>query len=107
MVSANRLGICSLSLMLVIGQSSFGKPRSVVKVAASASRPDAMGKQTVSVVLDIKPKFYIFANPINNDEFAGEQTTVVVTSGDKHTVIKIQYPPGKRFVDKNSPDLTF
>lgn len=74
----------------------------VVKASAKASKPDADGKQTVTITLEITDKkFHIYANPTKNDIVAGAATTVAVKANVKPEDVKIDYPAGKLYKDKS------
>jgi DsbC/DsbD-like thiol-disulfide interchange protein len=90
------LTVLSASLLLALGQSSPAQIRKsvdAVKVKATAGKPDADGKQVVTLELQIAPKFYIYANPVGNEIVESAQTTVTLTGKGK--LEKVEYPPGK------------
>jgi hypothetical protein len=76
------------------------KSDAVVKVSASADKPSADGKQTVSVVLAHDPGWHTYANPVGQEDLANAQTTVSVSAKAKLEDVKIEYPPGKVVKDK-------
>ena len=53
------------------------KPPRLVKVDATATKIDADGKQIVTVTLDIEKNWYIYANPVKNEELALLQTALL------------------------------
>jgi DsbC/DsbD-like thiol-disulfide interchange protein len=71
------------------------KSDSVVRVAAKADKPDAEGKQTLSITLDIAPDWHVYANPVGNEDLANAQTVVRVSSKGRLENVKIEYPSGK------------
>jgi thiol:disulfide interchange protein len=75
------------------------KSDEVVKATAKADKPDADGKQVVTITLDIDKEFHIYANPIGNEDLASNQTVVTIT-GQGDPKVKIEYPPGKVKPDK-------
>jgi thiol:disulfide interchange protein len=70
---------------------------SVVKATATASKPDADGKETVTITLTIDPKFHLYANPVGNEDLKSNQ---VVVSFKKCVTSKIAYPAGEVKEDK-------
>jgi thiol:disulfide interchange protein len=100
------LAVLSVSLLLALGQSSPAQIRKsvdAVKVKATAGKPDADGKQVVTLELQIAPKFYIYANPVGNEIVESAQTTVTLTGKGK--LEKVEYPPGKVKKEKTTGDL--
>jgi DsbC/DsbD-like thiol-disulfide interchange protein len=77
------------------------KSEAVVKAAAMADKPDADGKQTVTITLDIDKPWHLYANPVENEDLASVQTVVTVGSKVKPEEVQIEYPPGKLHVDKD------
>jgi DsbC/DsbD-like thiol-disulfide interchange protein len=71
------------------------KSDSVVKVTATATRPDADGKQTVTLTLDIEKPWHVYANPVGNDSLDDAATTVTLDAKEKPEVLKVDYPAGK------------
>jgi len=67
----------------------------VVKVAATASKIDAAGKQTVTVTLDVDKGWHIYANPVLDDMLASIQTVVSVDAKTAPKEVKVIYPAGK------------
>lgn len=72
---------------------------SVVKATATADKPDAQGKQTVTLMLRIENPWHVYANKLPED-FPGRPTTVSVEAKTKPDSVKIDYPPGKPVKDK-------
>jgi hypothetical protein len=66
-----------------------------VKVTAMASKPDGSGQQSISIVLDIEKDFYIFANPVGNEDLQPSATSVRLTVEGKPVAAKVSFPPGK------------
>ncbi len=85
----------ALALLVCVNLSAAEAPKTetVVKISATADKPDDAGNQTVTITLDIDKPWYIYANPVGNDMLAPIQTTVKVLS--KVEDAKITYPPGK------------
>jgi uncharacterized protein len=76
------------------------KSDSVVKTTAEATKPDAEGKQAVTVTMVIEPGWHIYANPVGSDDLAAVQTKISVDAKMKLDEAKVQYPPGKQIEDK-------
>jgi hypothetical protein len=72
----------------------------VVKSELKAGKPDADGKQTVTITLTVEKPWHLYANPVNNKDLIDAQT--VVSFGAKAPVkaVKIDYPAGK--LEKNT-----
>lgn len=80
------------------------KSDSVVKVEAKADKPDADGKQTITITLDIDHPWHIYANPVDNEDLTSAQTVVSLAAKGKLDDVKIEYPRSK--VQKDN-DVTF
>lgn len=98
------VGLMGLALLvLLLGQTGIAmaqakKSDAVVKVEAKAdSKPDANGKQTISITLDIDKGWHVYANPVENEDLASVQTSVAIASKVKLDDIKIMYPAGKPY----------
>jgi DsbC/DsbD-like thiol-disulfide interchange protein len=76
-----------------LGQAK--KSDSVVKVETKADKPDANGKQTITITLDIEAPWHIYANPVENEDLGSVQTVVSVASKAKLEDVKVTYPAGK------------
>jgi len=74
----------------------------VVKASAKADKPDAGGKQTVTITLDVKKPYHLYANPVGNKDLKSVQTAVAFTSKVSDT--KIDYPAGTVHKDKDFGD---
>jgi DsbC/DsbD-like thiol-disulfide interchange protein len=75
------------------------KSDAVVKTTATADKPDADGKQTVTITLDIEKPWHLYANPPGNEDVENAQTVITVTSKTKPENVKVEYPPGKLHKD--------
>ncbi len=75
------------------------KSDAVVKAEAKADKPDADGKQTVTITLDIERPWHLYANPVDNEDLASAKTDVAIRAKDKTEGVKIEYPKGKVIVD--------
>jgi hypothetical protein len=89
------------ALVLTPGVPAQGKKSdSVVKAKATAERPDRAGKQVVTITLEIDPKFYLYANPVGNEDFEDNRTEVTITGKSKPESVKVEYPPGSTKKEK-------
>jgi DsbC/DsbD-like thiol-disulfide interchange protein len=97
------LGFLILTIAALQSQTSaqgVKKSDSVVKVTATADKPDADGKQIVTVVLNHDAGWHTYANPVGQDDLANAQTTITVNAKTKPEDVKVEYPPGKLIKDK-------
>jgi Disulphide bond corrector protein DsbC len=93
------LGMTLAALVVgFLGQvGSAGGKLDPVKVAATASKPDASGKQTITVKVSIEKTWHIYANPVENEEVTQAQTTVIIKAAGKPVAAKVNYPAGKLY----------
>jgi DsbC/DsbD-like thiol-disulfide interchange protein len=70
------------------------KSDAVVKVTATADKPDADGKQTVTITMVTDKGWHNYANPVGNKDLVDAQTVVNVSAKQPVEVVKIAYPPG-------------
>ncbi len=75
------------------------KSDSAVKVTATATRPDADGNQVVTLNLDIKETYHLYANPVGNEGLEDSQVVVGVNAREKPADVKVEYPEGKLVKD--------
>jgi hypothetical protein len=75
------------------------KSDSVVKATAVADKPDASGKQVVTLTLAIDKGWHLYANPAGAEDFASVQTTVKVKAKGALDNVKVAYPAGKEVKD--------
>jgi DsbC/DsbD-like thiol-disulfide interchange protein len=66
----------------------------VVKVSAKVDKPDAEGKQVLTVTLQIDDQWHIYANTLPKD-FPGVATSIKVNARSKLEDVKVDYPEGK------------
>jgi hypothetical protein len=66
----------------------------VVKVSADVGKPDAEGKQVLTVTLKIDDQWHIYANSLPKD-FPGVATLIKVSARSKLEDVKVDYPEGK------------
>ncbi|MCI0638357.1 MAG: protein-disulfide reductase DsbD N-terminal domain-containing protein [Gemmataceae bacterium] len=71
-----------------------------VKVTAKGAKPDASGKQVVTISLVHNKGWHSYANPVGNEDFENAQTEVKITAKTKPEKVKIEYPEGKLHKDK-------
>ncbi len=76
-------------------KNSAGK----VKVQVNATKADAAGNQQITLKLTIEKDWYIYANPVGNDDFKGNETVVKVTGPTPPLEVKTNYPAGKLHAD--------
>jgi DsbC/DsbD-like thiol-disulfide interchange protein len=74
------------------------KSDSVVKIEATAARPDAAGMQEVTVTLTVDKAYHLYANPVPED-FPGIPVTLTFTAQAKPADATITYPKGKEIND--------
>jgi uncharacterized protein len=77
------------------------KSDSVIKADIKADKPEADGKQTITITLDIEKDWHIYANPVDNEDLSNAQTVVSVTSKGRLEDVKVTYPAGKLQTDKD------
>jgi uncharacterized protein len=75
------------------------KTESVVKASANADKPDAQGKQVVTITLAMDSGWHTYANPTGNDTFAENETKVAFSANGKPLEAKLDYPEGNVVVD--------
>ncbi len=81
-------------------RAQIKKSDSVVKLNATADKPDADGKQTVTLTLDIEKAWHLYANPVENEDLANAETVVTINAKAKPEDVKIDYPAGKVHEDR-------
>jgi hypothetical protein len=86
----------SLQAQALGDKTSAGK----VKAQATATKPDASGKQVITVTLDIDKGWHLYANPPDNKIVADAQTVVTVKTPVKPQSVDVKYPPGSRYFDE-------
>jgi DsbC/DsbD-like thiol-disulfide interchange protein len=101
------VGLLALSLLLAgiaINQAQGQKSDAKVKIEASAAKPDASGKQTVTVTLTIDKGWHTYANPPGPADFAGIPTTITINAEKKPQKVTIDYPKGTLVKDPKQGD---
>jgi DsbC/DsbD-like thiol-disulfide interchange protein len=81
-------------------QAQGTKSDSKVKITTETSKPDAEGKQTVTLTLVIEKGWHLYANPIGNMDLESAQTKVALKADKPLQGVKIDYPMGKIQKDK-------
>jgi hypothetical protein len=103
-----RLAVLSACLALLAAgtliQARAVKSDSVVKVTATATRPDAAGNQVVTLNLDIEKPWHLYANPVGNEDLEDAATVVTVGAREKPEPVKVEYPEGKLVKDPATKD---
>lgn len=82
-----------------VAQGGVKRSDAVVKVRAAADKPDASGKQIVTVTLDIDNGWHIYANPVGQQDLESVQTTVAISGVSKTEKVQVSYPEGKLIND--------
>lgn len=87
------LGATGLLLTASAGDGLM-RSDSKVKITVEASKPDASGKQTITLAIQVEKGWHIHANPVNNKGLEANKTTVAVYAGKKEVAAKVDYPAG-------------
>jgi hypothetical protein len=101
--SSHFLGAAALAALLVAGteaplcaQEAKQPPWARhVRVTAKADKPDASGKQAITINLDIDDRWHAFANPVGCEELESAQTVVRIKGAVEPNGVKVDYPPGR------------
>jgi len=93
-----RVALCAALLGIAAIPSQLDavalKSDSQVKVSARATKPDAAGKQIVTVTMDINEGWHIYGNPVKNEVLMEAQTQVKI-DGINQEKVEVRYPNGK------------
>ncbi|MCI0379128.1 MAG: protein-disulfide reductase DsbD N-terminal domain-containing protein [Gemmataceae bacterium] len=94
--------VAAMALAFTAFQADAGGKKSdaEVKVTAKGAKPDAGGKQVVTITMIHNKGWHSYANPVGNEDFENAQTEVKITAKTKPEKIKIEYPEGKLHKDK-------
>jgi hypothetical protein len=76
------------------------KSDSVVKSTVKAEKPDADGKQVVTITMEVESPWHIYANPVGQDDLADARTVITVGAKTALGAVTIDYPKGKVKEDK-------
>ncbi len=79
---------------------------SKVKATATAGKINGQGEQLVTITLKIEQGWHLYANPVNhNKEFLdAARTKVNLAAKAKLEGVRVLYPQGKTYVDKDTKD---
>lgn len=92
--------VAGLGVATVSGQGK--KSDEVVKATAKVEKGGTEGKQEVTITLEIDPKYHIYGNPVGNEDFETNATTVTLKGKSK--LEKVSYPVGEVKKDKTVGD---
>jgi hypothetical protein len=76
------------------------KSDAVVKTSVKAEKPNADGKQLVTITMEVESPWHIYANPVGLDDLAEAKTSITVGGKTKLAGVSIDYPKGKVKEDK-------
>src|SRR5205085_835384 len=99
-LSAAILGAAILIQSADSAQAGGQKSDSKVKITATAAKPDANGKQIITITLAHDKGWHTYANPVGPDDLDSSKTIVTVLSKGKAIDADIKYPAGKVIKDK-------
>ena len=88
------LALIALTMAWHSEAQAGGKSDSKVKASAKASKVGADGNQKISITLEIEKGWYIYANPVGDEDFENNKTRVSLKAKDK-VEFNVTYPPGK------------
>ncbi len=105
---SGRFAVLFASLAL-LAAGTFALARAVksdamVKVTATATKPDADGKQEVAINLDVAKPWHLYANPVGNEGLEDSQVLVTISAKEKPEAVKVEYPEGKLVKDAAAGD---
>lgn len=69
----------------------------VVKISATAGKPDADGNQVVTITLLMDKGWHTYANPVGDKDFEDNATKVEFTGKNKPDKVNVEYPKGTPF----------
>lgn len=88
-----------LALFSMLGEAQAQSSDKKVKTEFSISKIGADGKQTITITLTPEKGWYVYANPVGNEDLTSSQTVVSVSVKGK-VATKINYPAGQVVMDK-------
>jgi hypothetical protein len=94
------LAVVALAALPATARAQVKKSGDVVKVSATADKPDDKGAQKITITIAIDKPYHLYANPVGQEDLASAQTVVTVTGKSKLEDVKIDYPKGKVQMDK-------
>jgi uncharacterized protein len=86
------------SIALVVPALKAGDPgdaRTYVKATATAGKPDADGKQIVTITMAIDRPWHAYANPVGSKDLASNATKVTIRGAKMLEEMKVDYPVGQ------------
>jgi DsbC/DsbD-like thiol-disulfide interchange protein len=98
------MAVLAVALTTSTTHAQGKKSDSVVKASAKADKIDADGKQLVTITLEVDAGWYIYCNPVGNEDFDSNKTTVTLTGKTKLESVKIDYPKGELVKDAVTGD---
>jgi hypothetical protein len=93
-------GLLAISLPADVSAQGAKTSESVVKITGKADKPDADGKQTLTLTVAISSPWHLYANPVGSEDLGSAQTTVSVNARERAAQVKVDYPAGKTIKDK-------
>jgi hypothetical protein len=91
------VGFAYLTAPTPSSAQKFDKSDSKIKATAKLGKASADGDQPITVTIDIDDGWYIYANPVGNDELNVNRTKLSVKGKDK-VMAAFNYPAGKEKV---------
>src|SRR5205085_5207856 len=93
--------IAAISLIPTNGAVQAGGQKSdtKVKITAAAAKPDASGKQVITITIAHDKGWHTYANPVGQQDLDSSKTVVTVFSKGKALDADIKYPAGKIIQD--------
>ena len=91
-----------LLALLLLATPAFAqgtKSDSVVKATAKADKIGDDGKQLVTITLEVDSDYYIYGNPVGNEDFDSNKTSVEVKGKHKPESVKVEYPKSELVKD--------
>jgi len=98
--------VAALTGPLMLHADAGAKSDSKVKASATATPPDKDGKQTVTITLAIDKGWYIYANPVGNEDYAENRTVVTIKAKDK-VKVDVKYPEGKAKTERKTTNRIY
>lgn len=98
MLRATLIPVVAALVAASVAVAQAKRSDAVVKAQAKADKPDANGKQTVTVTLAIDDGWHAYANPVPQD-FPGIPVSIDVEGKVKPKDVKVEYPKGKEVKD--------
>jgi DsbC/DsbD-like thiol-disulfide interchange protein len=93
------LALAAVAVNVLPAQQGKVTSADKVKATAKATQPDAAGKQTITLTLDIENGWHLYANPTDNDVVESNKTIVELKSAAKPQSFTVKYPKGTERTD--------